>query len=342
MGAIVVVLDVARLSELVSGTTSFITDANGVILLASNRDWEMRALESAHVHAMTAEARQALYQRADFQALSVQPLRNPRHPRLAGVNGEPVPYVIAHAGVPGSGLGVNVLASMTEFETIEAEARRTFASLAALAVVLFLLVCGSARYLHRIQAHRAELRRMNAELNGLNARLHLEATTDALTGCVNRRRFMQMLDTECARVRRHGGALSLLMADIDHFKRINDTHGHAVGDLALKHLAAVAARLLRHEDVFARIGGEEFVFLLPQTTLNGALAFAERVRAAIQAEPLAGAAGPIAFTVSIGAATSGGAADSGSALLERADRALYAAKRSGRNRVEAAAERLAA
>jgi diguanylate cyclase (GGDEF)-like protein/PAS domain S-box-containing protein len=158
--------------------------------------------------------------------------------------------------------------------------------------------------------------------------------TDALTGLATRRHFIAAAEREIAACRRAGGELSLLVLDVDHFKRVNDDHGHAVGDSVLVQLGATARSVLRQADLAGRIGGEEFGVLLPQTGARGAHEIAERLRAAVAATP-AGAAGgrPVSFTVSIGVATLEPGDESLAALMDRADQAMYQAKREGRDRV---------
>ncbi|MFH1914773.1 MAG: PAS domain S-box protein [Pseudomonadota bacterium] len=173
------------------------------------------------------------------------------------------------------------------------------------------------------------------ERKATEARLRELATTDSLTGLSNRRRFMELAEREFARGKRYQGALTMLMMDIDHFKRVNDTHGHDVGDEVLRELAHISRAALREPDVLGRLGGEEFGVLLPETDSVAALEVAERLRRAIENTPIATAAGEMRITVSIGAATSNTDAESVATLLKRADVALYAAKEAGRNRVVA-------
>jgi diguanylate cyclase (GGDEF)-like protein len=165
-------------------------------------------------------------------------------------------------------------------------------------------------------------------------KLMLRALTDPLTGVFNRRTFLDMSSKEEARARRRGTLTSVLMMDIDHFKRINDTYGHGVGDQVIKALAEVATKGLRPTDILARYGGEEFVVTLPETDGDVAHLVAERLRASLeQAVVKADGVGEVRFTVSIGVATFA----TGVALaraMERADQALYRAKDGGRNRVE--------
>jgi diguanylate cyclase (GGDEF)-like protein len=170
-----------------------------------------------------------------------------------------------------------------------------------------------------------------------NARLHhvvrRQAITDELTGLFNRRRFMEALDAEIARAQRLGSRLSLLLADLDDFKRINDRFGHPAGDEALCAFAAVLRAHLRQIDTAGRLGGEEFAVLLPDTNLEGALAVAERVRRFVGAEPVLGDRRGVRLTASIGVAEyESGSRDD---LLRRADAGLYRAKQQGKNRVAA-------
>jgi diguanylate cyclase (GGDEF)-like protein len=164
---------------------------------------------------------------------------------------------------------------------------------------------------------------------------------DPLTGIFNRRGFMEACEVELARARRHDRPLSLLMLDVDHFKRINDTHGHAGGDMALRHLADTLRAALRVTDIAGRIGGEEFAVLLTETDLAGARQLAQRLRDGIAGAVLEVGAHQIRMTVSIGVAPvrpEGGRADGPIArAMSDADAAMYRAKTAGRNRVMLAA-----
>jgi diguanylate cyclase (GGDEF)-like protein/PAS domain S-box-containing protein len=158
--------------------------------------------------------------------------------------------------------------------------------------------------------------------------------TDALTGLATRRHFIAASEREIAACRRGGGELSLLVLDVDHFKKVNDEHGHAAGDRVLVQLGATARSVLRQADLAGRIGGEEFGVLLPQTGIKGAHEIAERLRAAVAATPASADGGvPVPFTVSIGVASLEPRDESLAALMDRADQAMYLAKREGRNRV---------
>jgi len=163
-------------------------------------------------------------------------------------------------------------------------------------------------------------------------RLQALASTDELTGLANRRALMAFANDAVERSQRDEVALAALMIDIDHFKRINDSYGHAVGDQVLRHASRVLTAGLRERDRLGRVGGEEFVAVLPGATLAQARQVAERMRNAVEAARLIGPSGEVRFTVSIGVA--GARADeSADALLKRADAALYVAKNGGRNAV---------
>jgi diguanylate cyclase (GGDEF)-like protein len=161
-------------------------------------------------------------------------------------------------------------------------------------------------------------------------RVEEQAITDDLTGLYNRRHLDERLEREVQMARRNGDQVSLVLLDLDHLKRINDTFGHPVGDAVLRHVGATLREVVRTVDVCARYGGEEFAVILPYTDLEEALLTAERIRAALSDMPLP----PVGrVTASLGVATFPEIASDVASLVEEADRALYAAKRAGRNRV---------
>lgn len=182
------------------------------------------------------------------------------------------------------------------------------------------------------------LSQANVALKQHDVKLTEQSLTDPLTGIGNRRRLDQTLAAEVARVQRHHTPLSAIMADIDHFKQVNDRWGHDAGDQVLKHFAALLKAHTRPTDIVARFGGEEFVLLLPNASLEQAAAKAEEIRAALAAEIIAPLEQPV--TSSFGAAQLG-ADEDGSSLLRRIDQALYQAKNGGRNQVVRASPALA-
>ena len=169
-------------------------------------------------------------------------------------------------------------------------------------------------------------------------RLAEGALQDPLTGLYNRRHFEERIASELAAAQRHGRPVSLLMCDVDHFKNINDAHGHLAGDETLKMVAFVLRGAVRKEDVLARYGGEEFVIVARETPLDGAQSLAERIRRAVEKSRCAWQGQDLGVTVSIGVTVSVGATEfvtgrTERELIDAADRALYLAKQAGRNRV---------
>lgn len=172
--------------------------------------------------------------------------------------------------------------------------------------------------------------RYQTMLRELNDRLHLISTRDELTGLPNRRYLLERLDTEISQVARNGGTFSVGLADIDHFKAVNDTRGHAAGDAVLAHTARCIQDSIRDYDVCARWGGEEFLILFPQCAEDDAFRLAERVRHVVEDQTRALGLSPV-ITLSIGV-TEFQPGESLDATLKRADDALYRAKEAGRNR----------
>jgi len=171
------------------------------------------------------------------------------------------------------------------------------------------------------------------ESKRLREELERQASTDPLTGVLNRRRFMDRAVEEFQRARRYGCVFSLLLLDVDHFKSVNDRHGHAAGDEVLRCIAAVCTEVIRDMDFLGRIGGEEFAFVCPETGSKGAVTAAERIRSAVAATCIDVPSGELKVTVSIGLAEIQPAHVTVDNLLADADAALYEAKDAGRDRV---------
>jgi diguanylate cyclase (GGDEF)-like protein len=187
----------------------------------------------------------------------------------------------------------------------------------------------------QIKVGRSILKYMSGD--NIEANYHEEIyrlmTMDALTQTHNRRYFNEALDRECQRSMRYRRALSLLLFDIDHFKQVNDTYGHVAGDSVLRQLALVVKPRLRAQDVFARVGGEEFAVLLPEVEHSGAIVAGEKVRRLVEGARFIIDSKTFSCTISVGIAQFQIEMTSGGALYEAADKNLYEAKRSGRNRV---------
>jgi diguanylate cyclase (GGDEF)-like protein len=189
----------------------------------------------------------------------------------------------------------------------------------------------------RSKAQAAALAQTRLELLAANERLARLAAQDPLTGLANRRQFQERLRQDMAQHRRHGTPGSLVMLDLDHFKQVNDTHGHATGDLVLMEAADRVKAALRPSDVAARIGGEEFAVLLPDSDIGNAVTVAERLRSALTELVVFAPDGrPVSVTASIGVAAWQHDDRDERDLLERADQALYAAKHAGRDNIRIA------
>jgi len=190
----------------------------------------------------------------------------------------------------------------------------------------------SSDLVDQVEVLRRRYHESVSQLASLTGRLRELAMIDSLTGVLNRRAFLDHADGEWVRHRRHNHPLSCAMIDVDGFKRINDTFGHAAGDAVLQHIGALVRATLRASDLPARLGGDEFVALMPETNLEGAIATSERLLARVAARPLTVLDQNLAATLSIGVAGAEGC-ESLEDLLARADRALYKAKKEGRARV---------
>ncbi|MFH2126579.1 MAG: GGDEF domain-containing protein [Pseudomonadota bacterium] len=185
------------------------------------------------------------------------------------------------------------------------------------------------------QAQQEIERRKKAEkaLRESEERLRTLASTDALTGLANRRRFWQVAGSELQRAKRYGTDLAAIMMDVDKFKKVNDTFGHDVGDQVLRELARIGLEKIRSFDLFARVGGEEFAFILPESSLQDARKTAERLRTAVETQAVTVGHHQVHITISLGVAALEPGMDQMEELYKAADQALYQAKQDGRNSV---------
>ena len=339
MGAVAVKNDLSRIAAALNHPDAFVTDDQGVIIFAADHSLEMRALPGAAVHQLPAEQRRSRYMRLDFQthdagvaSETAVALRagTPRPPRIA-----------ARAELPQHGVTVHIVTPVTGLESLRTDAFVAVLLLSFSGILVTALVFGARAYVLRVRRHRSSVESANELLNGLNRQLEALAARDGLTGLANRRAFDDMLEQEWARALRERQPLSLLMADIDHFKGYNDSNGHPAGDECLRQVAkGIAGSMRRASDHAARYGGEEFAVILPHTDAAAAAVAAEKLRAGIAQLALPHATSGVAafVTISVGVATLIPARTSqASDLLAAADRALYEAKESGRNRVVAVA-----
>jgi len=190
----------------------------------------------------------------------------------------------------------------------------------------------SSELVDQVEALRRRYHESVSQLASLTGRLRELAMIDSLTGVLNRRAFLDHADGEWVRHRRHDHPLACAMIDVDGFKKINDTFGHAAGDAVLQHIGALVRATLRASDLPARLGGDEFIALMPETGIEGATATAERLLARVAARPLSVLDQSLETTLSIGVAGAEGC-QSLEELMAKADQALYRAKKEGRARV---------
>jgi diguanylate cyclase (GGDEF)-like protein len=185
-----------------------------------------------------------------------------------------------------------------------------------------------------ITRQQRQLAEVNAALQDRQTELEHLTRRDGLTGLFNRHTFVDLTEQELARARRHGGATAMLLLDQDYFKRINDTHGHPAGDAVLRHVAALLANTVRSTDLVGRLGGDEFIVLLPDTSSAAAHLLAEKLRQRIAADPAVWQELTIPGSVSVGlSVVTADQPASFESLYSDADTALYEAKKLGRNRV---------
>lgn len=195
-------------------------------------------------------------------------------------------------------------------------------------------LAGQVMLLLRLYRHNQQQAEMLSEIDAARREMTHLAATDVLTGLANRRAFTERLTKEIARLARRGGTSSLIMADLDHFKTINDRFGHHIGDHALTEFAATCREVFREADLIGRWGGEEFVLLLPDTGLDKALRVTERLHSTLARKQISADGDSFTLSVSLGVVGVDGSSDI-DAVLRAADEALYGAKQAGRGRSEA-------
>jgi diguanylate cyclase (GGDEF)-like protein len=285
------------------------------------------------------------YHRDQFSTIQIQPVKSqvrgdaPWVPtaiadQLFDMPGQPIPTLYQSRSGLNSGLSAHLVDPLVAWPELMRNHKRdhllvflTLAGTVALAWVI------TVSYLRERRHHRAT-RVLAEQLQSANTLLSAEARHDALTGALSRRYFLDLLRHEIDRARATGEPLCMAIADLDHFKQINDRFGHAAGDRALEHFVDTCRAELRGSDAIGRLGGEEFGILLPSTPLGTGLEVVERLRVRLKATPSAKLPQSVGLSVSIGI-TELSAEDLPERIISRADQALYAAKQGGRDRSEA-------
>ncbi|MBC8731081.1 sensor domain-containing diguanylate cyclase [Paraburkholderia sp. UCT2] len=344
VGAVVAKVGIARLRHWVAHAGTFVSDDNGVIIMAHNSALEGHALPNSRVTLMSPAERRIIYRRETFPDMLIREDTQVREQapwvpasvaaQLFGMIEQPAPALYQNRGGLNSGLSAHLVDPLAAWPELLRNHKRdhllvflTLAGTVALAWVI------TVSYVRERRHHRAT-RDLAEQLQSANTLLSAEARHDALTGALSRRYFLDLLRHEIDRAHAGREPLCMAIADLDHFKQINDRFGHAAGDRALEHFVDTCRAELRGSDAVGRLGGEEFGLLLPATDLRGGREVVERLRLRLKAVPSPKLPASAGLSVSIGI-TELSPDDLPERLMSRADTALYAAKTGGRDRTEA-------
>jgi diguanylate cyclase (GGDEF)-like protein len=347
IGVMAIKIDLENLDQQwVAGSDQItVADENGVIFLSSVKDWKYRSTRplSPEAIAKMKETRQytsMLKPPLDVIQDSIWPYANVVKLQDPSAPDRMKRYLVLNYELPQAKWLLTTYSSMDE---VEATALRYAASSTVGAAFLILLGLYVVQFRKRMKERQAarvaadvaheKLETKHRELEVLSDHLKTMAISDPLTGCHNRRYFTEISVKMVSAAQRHQRVISILMIDIDFFKKVNDTWGHPAGDEVLKAVAATCKATLRTPDFLVRFGGEEFVAILPDTTQAAAQIVAERVRAAVELLSVSTEAAVIRATVSIGLSEYVKTENTIDKALARADVALYHAKRNGRNQV---------
>jgi diguanylate cyclase (GGDEF)-like protein len=345
VGAVIAKVSIDRLRHWVAREGTFITDANGVVVMANDGKLENQVLPNSAFARMTPAARLENYRRDKFGTLRIDNIGEsvraaaPWLPEslakeLYAIDGNTTtPSLYDERTGLNSGLSTHIVHPLPGWtEIVRNHWRDQILVFLTMIGTVLLGVVVMVSFLRERRLHRAT-RFMAGQLQSANDLLSAEARHDTLTGAFSRRYFLDTLRHEVDLARSTGTPLSVAIADLDHFKLINDHYGHATGDRALEHFVQVCHEQLRAGDGIGRLGGEEFGVLLPQTSLADAHAVLERLRKHYNQERCAHLPDDASLSVSIGI-TELSDADTAESLLKRADLALYVAKSGGRDRSE--------
>lgn len=342
IGVVMTKIGLTRLRHWVGSGESFVTDGNGVVIMANDPRFENRFMLDGKVGSLSDAERLALYQRSDFARMPISQFK--RAPgrsnawvpqdlldRMSEFDEFRKPFVITSRPSSSNDLIVYAVEQVDAWEALTRQHAKDLALcfLLYLGGVVIVALAGWTYWRERVK-HR-ETRLSNEELRAVNNQLAFEASYDELTGSLTRRYFFHRFDQLLEGVQRKHDPMSLIVADLDHFKSINDTYGHAIGDQVLCRFVLVCSSTLRGDDLIGRIGGEEFAILLPGASERDALRVADRIRERCKRESLEGSEPPLRFSASFGI-TEWQEGDSPMNMIERADMALYRAKRAGRDR----------
>jgi diguanylate cyclase (GGDEF)-like protein len=344
VGAVVAKVGIARLRHWVAHAGTFVADEHGVIIMAHDSALEGHALPNSRVTQMSADERMTIYRREILPDIQIQVDAQVREQapwvpaavagQLFGMSEQRAPSLYQSRSGLNSGLSAHLVDPLAAWPELLRNHKRdhllvflTLAGTVALAWVI------TVSYVRERRHHRAT-RDLAEQLQSANTLLSAEARHDALTGALSRRYFLDLLRHEIEHAHASNEPLCMAIADLDHFKQINDRFGHAAGDRALEHFVDTCRAELRGGDAIGRLGGEEFGLLLPATDLAGGREVVERLRLRLKAIPSPKLPASVGLSVSIGI-TELSSDDLPERIMSRADTALYAAKTGGRDRTEA-------
>jgi two-component system C4-dicarboxylate transport sensor histidine kinase DctB len=351
LGVLVIKVNIDNLDRLadLGQAEVMVTDENGIAFLSTRNDWKYRPIAP-----LTAEAEKEVRSTRQYENVLKAPLPATveqsvgPYERIVSVrqmveqnaSEEDVQYLARSGPFPGSSWMVHIFVPMKQVNLVAiriAVLAFVMAGLLVLALMYLMEVRSRLKERERSRialqtAHQA-LEQKHGELETLSENLRIVSMTDSLTGAHNRRYFLEMAGKLAAAVNQADYALSVMMIDVDYFKRINDVYGHPTGDKVLQLLTSVCKDVLRSDDVFARFGGEEFIMAFPDTDEHAARKIGERLRTNIMARPFEVNGQIFSVTVSCGISRYRFTETGMDETIKRADEALYEAKSNGRNQV---------
>lgn len=330
MGVVAARIDVEGLRHLLDHSHSVVTDPFGMVILSTDKEWEGRIFKKAALENLDPQTAKSNYQLEDVPEIAVSTDFHLGQMLVTDASGRS--SVWQSWDVADYGLKVHAFETIQDVWVARSEAHQLGWAAALAATGFYLMVLAIFYWRRRERVYQLEVEGLTQSLEQSQQDLANLSIVDPLTGAYNRRHFVERLEKELARHRRYHTDLSVFLVNLDHFRKVNDTYGHAFGDIVLKQITMIARSLLRDNDFWFRTGGEEFVALMPETALAGAQVVAERMREAISISGFGPFNNEISLTVSMGL-TGAGLNDDTETIMKRAEEALFDAKRHGRNRV---------
>lgn len=334
VGVVALEIDVASLVNWVRLDNVLVTDPDGLIVMASDSDYLLNTMPDSSLQTMSKEEMEKRYERPAFNALKLSLSGIYAGHNLWTLGSNDVPAMVVRQSSHPNGYEGVVYTYLTELDVLQTRHKVHLLIAFIASLLLAIAIATTIVYLRRSRESERALKANHAKLEMMNAQLESMAGEDPLTGLFNRRKLNALLDDEWARSKRYRRPLSLAVLDLDFFKRVNDTLGHGAGDAVLVHVAKLLSGNKRSSDILARMGGEEFLMVLPETRMPEASMLMERLRQLIEMSPTPWEGQSINLTVSIGISNLQ-AEDRVSDVLARADKALYEAKETGRNKLVA-------